>query len=43
MFSNTQNSLENEIEVLKSRSIIAKVIKELNLNVQYRSDGSIAP
>ena len=35
MFSNSLNSLDNEIEILKSRSLLAKVIKELNLNVQF--------
>ena len=37
MFSDSRNSLDNEIEILKSRSLLAKVIKELNLNVQYKS------
>lgn len=41
MFSNSHNSLENEIEILKSRSLAAKVIKELNLNVQYKREGHI--
>ena len=41
VFSNSLNSLDNEIEVLKSRSLIAKVVKELNLNVQYKFQGRI--
>ena len=41
MFSNSLNSLDNEIEILKSRSLLAKVIKELNLNVQYKFEGRI--
>jgi len=41
MFSNSHNSLDNEIEILKSRSLLAKVIKELNLNVQYKREGHI--
>ena len=41
MFSNSLNSLDNEIEILKSRSLLAKVIRELNLNVQYKFEGRI--
>ena len=41
MFSNSLNSLDNEIEILKSRSLLAKVIKELNLNIQYKVEGHI--
>ena len=41
MFSNSLNSLDNEIEILKSRSLLAKVIKELNLNIQYKKEGPI--
>jgi len=41
LFSNPQNSIDNEIEILKSRSLLSKVIKELNLNVQYRREGPI--
>ena len=40
MFSNSLNSLDNEIEILKSRSLLAKVIKELNLNV-HKAEGRI--
>lgn len=33
------NSIENEIEILKSRSLMNLVVKELRLNVQYFSYG----
>ena len=41
LFSNSLNSLDNEIEILKSRSLLAKVIKKLKLNVQYTKEGPI--
>ena len=41
MFANSHNSLDNEIEVLKSRSLLAKVIKELGLNIKYKKEGPI--
>ena len=41
MFSNSLNSLDNEIEILKSRSLLAEVIKKLDLNIQYNFEGRI--
>ena len=41
LFSNSQNSLENEIEILKSRTLLSKVIKTLNLNIRYIVEGRI--
>lgn len=35
MFGISTNSLENEIQILKSRNLISNVVKELNLNYIY--------
>lgn len=35
LFGNSKNSLENEIEILKSRRLITKVVEELKLNISY--------
>lgn len=36
-----QNKLENEIQILKSRTLITRVVNNLRLNVQYFSEGRI--
>ena len=41
VFNNSDNSLDNEIEILKSRTLLAKVIKDLNLNIKYKKEGPI--
>ncbi len=42
LLENSQSSkLENEIQVLKSRTLIKNVINDLNLNVRYFSEGRI--
>ena len=41
VFNNSNNSLDNEIEILKSRTLLAKVIKDLNLNIKYKKEGPI--
>jgi uncharacterized protein involved in exopolysaccharide biosynthesis len=38
---NNFNSVDNEKSILKSRSLISKVVKELNLNIEYYSKGSL--
>ncbi len=35
LFGSGDNSLENEIQILKSRKLITKVVKELKLNLRY--------
>jgi len=35
LFGNGDNSLENEIQILKSRGLMNKVVDELKLNIQY--------
>jgi len=35
------NSIENEIEILKSRRLIRNVVDELNLNIRYFREGKI--
>lgn len=40
-FGGSFNSVENEIEILKSKNIIRKVVKDLNLNVSYKVLGRI--
>lgn len=34
-----KSKLENEIEILKSRTLLMNVVKELNLNISYFEDG----
>ena len=41
LMSNSKNNVDNEIEVIKSRTIIEKAIKHLGLNVTYFSEGRI--
>ena len=41
LFSNSQINLENEIEILKSSSILKKVIQNLNLNIYIKGNGDI--
>ena len=41
MLKNVKSSVDNEIEVIKSRTLIAKTIKELGLNVSYVNLGRI--
>ena len=40
-FSNLNTNLDNEIEMLRSRSIIQSTIRQLNLNVSYVIEGNI--
>ncbi|MEZ5173504.1 MAG: polysaccharide biosynthesis tyrosine autokinase [Bacteroidia bacterium] len=40
---NTKNNLENEIEILKSRTLMQRVCKQLNLNVSYSVERSPLP
>ncbi len=35
LFSSGNNSLENEIQIIRSRRLMTKVVKELKLNVRY--------
>jgi uncharacterized protein involved in exopolysaccharide biosynthesis len=41
IFGDIKNSIENEIEILKSRTLMTSVIKELNLNIKYIREGRI--
>ncbi|PIR14486.1 MAG: tyrosine protein kinase, partial [Flavobacteriales bacterium CG11_big_fil_rev_8_21_14_0_20_35_7] len=41
ILGDNKNSIDNEIEILKSRTIIENVIKELQLNVKYIREGHI--
>lgn len=41
LVGNSQASLENEIELLKSRNLIQRVAKELQLNVSYYNQGRV--
>ncbi|WP_179019434.1 GumC family protein [Winogradskyella forsetii] len=41
LFANGSNQIIDEIEVIQSRSLMNKVIKKLNLNIQYFSQGQI--
>ena len=36
-----QSGFENEMQILKSKSLTERVVRELNLNIKYISDGSI--
>ncbi|MDT0558721.1 polysaccharide biosynthesis tyrosine autokinase [Ichthyenterobacterium sp. W332] len=40
-FSNTYNKVSDEIEIIKSRTIIGKVVDDLDLNIQYYEQGRI--
>ena len=40
-FDNTQSMVENEVQILKSRSLMLVVAKKLRLNVQYFSEGTV--
>ena len=35
LFSSGENSLENEIEIIKSRKLVTKTVEELKLNIKY--------
>lgn len=37
----TEDEIENEIQILKSKTLIKKVVKKLNLNVQYFYKGRV--
>lgn len=41
LFSRQTNSVDDEIEVLKSRTLINNVVRDLNLNIQYFIKGNI--
>ncbi|MDV7187780.1 polysaccharide biosynthesis tyrosine autokinase [Lutibacter sp. TH_r2] len=41
LMGGSQTSLENEIELLKSRTLLAQVVKELELNVKYYAAGRV--
>ena len=41
LFGNVTNSVDNEIEVLKSRTLMENVVKKLGLNVSYYTKGNI--
>ncbi len=41
LLDDTQNKIENEIQIIKSRTLITNVVKDLRLNVQYFAKGRI--
>ncbi len=41
MLGNNFNTVENEIEILTSRRLMAEVVSELNLSVRYYKEGNI--
>ncbi|WP_310556217.1 polysaccharide biosynthesis tyrosine autokinase [Flavobacterium sp.] len=41
MFSSNDNNIEDEIEILKSRSLVGKTIKEGEFNIYYIAEGRI--
>ena len=41
LMSNSKNNVDNEIEIIKSRTIVEKAIKHLGLNITYFSEGRI--
>ncbi len=41
LLDNTQNKIENEIQILRSRTLINNVVNKLKLNIQYFSTGRI--
>ncbi|SFW65218.1 capsular exopolysaccharide family [Sinomicrobium oceani] len=41
LFGNMTNSIDNEMEVLRSRTLMENVVKKLGLNVVYYTKGSI--
>ncbi len=41
LLDNTSNKIENEIQIIKSRTLITNVVNNLKLNVQYFSKGRI--
>ncbi len=41
LLDNSQNSIENEIQIMKSRTLITNVVNNLKLNVRYLSEGRI--
>ncbi len=41
LLDNSQNKIENEIQIIKSRTLITNVVNSLNLNVRYFTEGRI--
>lgn len=41
LMSGVGNNVDNEIEILKSRTIVEKAVKELGFNINYFSDGRV--
>ncbi|WP_271766996.1 GumC family protein [Aquimarina algiphila] len=41
LLDDTQNKIENEIQIIKSRTLLTNVVNNLNLNVRYFSEGRI--
>ncbi len=40
-FNEGQSKIENETQILKSRTLMTNVVKRLNLNIQYFSEGTV--
>ncbi|TSE04996.1 MULTISPECIES: GumC family protein [Aquimarina] len=41
LLDDSQNKIENEIQIIKSRTLLTNVVNNLNLNVRYFSEGRI--
>ncbi|GAA4114264.1 tyrosine-protein kinase [Aquimarina addita] len=41
LLDNSSNKIENEIQIIKSRTLITNVVNSLNLNVQYFTKGRV--
>ena len=41
LLSGVKSNVDNEIEIIKSRTLIRKTIKDLNLNIKYFNKGRI--
>ncbi|WP_103068521.1 GumC family protein [Aquimarina sediminis] len=41
LLDDTQNTIENEIQIIKSRTLLTNVVNNLGLNVRYFSEGRI--
>ncbi|SDH57418.1 GumC family protein [Winogradskyella thalassocola] len=41
LFANGSNQILDEVEVIKSRSLMSNVVKKLNLNIEYYAQGRI--
>lgn len=43
LLGNSKNNIENEVEILKSRTLISTTLDSLNMNIQYIDNSEIVP